>query len=215
MPEDKLAILLMRMRELARPDGRVNVDTALAKLLDHWATWQEEKETSLRKLFRSGDVDLNHALTYDEFFSIMHDKTMINVLGFAINDKQITTLYRQASHLSAPLDTIDADSFCSVLLHAEEVLHVTSPDDNNEVHKWHPPGDTPEAASSVPKIDGTQMIKLLDQTWSTYASKIPEAVEELVSLAVAELDIMQKKSSGKRERSRTVTDRDEPAEAAS
>merc|ERR1719345_373503 len=88
-------------------------------MMCRWSTKMRDREVDLRKTFRAGDVDLDNVLSFDEFYEMAHVRDMR--LPFVLDDDHITQLFRKASHLSDPADTIDANSFITILLHDKEI----------------------------------------------------------------------------------------------
>jgi len=214
---------------------RVNVDDVLELLMCRWSTKMRDREVDLRKTFRAGDVDLNHVLSFDEFYEMAHSRDMR--LPFVLDDDHIVQLFRKASHLADPEGTIDADSFIAILLHDHEIgealarapargeepgkEHTHQIAYNNSIEKlesqpmeWHPPGSDIGETLEIAKVDYSQGVADLQKQWDEiYSLQVPEIIEALEEVAVpVEDDEVQKKDdevgNEKKGRSRTVTTKD-------
>ena len=155
-------------------------------------------------------------------------------LPFVLDDDHIMQLFRKASHLSDPADTIDANSFITILLHDNDIGEALAraPPRNDEVHsaaaaynsavesidtqpmEWHPPGRDMGGKIDIAKVDNTQAVEDLQKQWETlYSVQVPDIIDNLEEVAVpVEEDDVQKKTSGpegeKKKQSKMVTTTD-------
>ena len=230
--QEKLAIIIMRVRELVSSDGTVDTDKAFLALLNQWATLQETREVDLRKLFRAGDIDLDNVLTFDEFFGLMKGKHVRLPPDFS--DELITVMYRQAVNQSRERNNtegIDVDAFVYVVQEFGMQVHSSEFDMDSRAARsidemamvkkayeasakksamdttteWHTKGSA--KGLTIPKTDPNQMLSLLDQAWRPYNSSIPNTLDDLDGIAVPAPPSMTK-AGGRAKKSRTVTDVD-------
>lgn len=218
----------MRLRDSVSSDGLVDTDHALETLLSQWAMLQVSREVDLRKLFRAGDVDLNHVLTFDEFFTLMKGKYVR--MPPDLTDEMLTVMYRRAIGLSGNgNEGIDVNSFVTVVQKfAMQIYSVESDsrssrsvDESALVKKaymdsvktnvaypsseWHAEGSA--RGLVIPKSNSKQMLSLLDQAWRPYSNSMENTLTDLDGIAVPAPPSITK-VGGRTKRSRTVTDMD-------
>lgn len=189
----------MRLRDSVSSDGLVDADHALKTLMSQWAMLQVSREVDLRKLFRAGDVDLNHVLTFDEFFSLMKGKHVRMPPNFT--DEMITVMYRRAIALSGNgNDGIDVNSFVAVVQKFDMQIYPVESDSRSSrlvdesalvkkaymdsvktnvtypSSEWHTKGST--RGLVIPKSDSKQMLSLLDQAWRPYSNSMENTLND-------------------------------------
>lgn len=135
-------------------------------------------------------------------------------LSFVMDDDHILSLFRKAAHLSDPEDTIDVDSFITVLMHDREIAQALSraPKRDEDSHStqvaysaavekadkqpmvWLAPGAAASSSDGsaaisgalvISKSDNSLAVSQLSQLWEDmYLRQLESILEELEEVAV-------------------------------
>lgn len=148
----------------------------------------------------------------DEFYEMSHSREI--KLSFVMDDDHILALFRKAAHLSDPEQSIDVDSFITVLMHDREIAQALASSPLKDVAEhntqmaysaaiekadaqpmvWLAPGApatsmngdaTDGGALLISKTDNTLAVGQLAQIWDeSYAEQLVEIIDELEEVAV-------------------------------